>query len=126
MLKITNIKKTFNPGTVNEVRAIDGVTIEIEQGSFVCVLGTNGSGKSTTLNAVAGTFMVDEGYFTGWNQYYQMERTPAGQTHWTCISKPVQRYRSKHVDPGKPGFGFQTGSEAWPWLGTPKKQARRV
>jgi len=61
MLKITNIKKTFNPGTVNEVRAIDGVTIEIEQGSFVCVLGTNGSGKSTTLNAVAGTFMVDEG-----------------------------------------------------------------
>ena len=61
MLKINNIKKTFNSGTVNEVRAIDGVTIEIEQGSFVCVLGTNGSGKSTTLNAVAGTFMVDEG-----------------------------------------------------------------
>lgn len=61
MLKIDNIKKTFNPGTANEVRALRGVNIEIEEGSFVCVLGTNGSGKSTTLNAVAGTFFVDEG-----------------------------------------------------------------
>jgi putative ABC transport system ATP-binding protein len=61
MLKIQNIKKTFNPGTANEVKALQGVNIEIEEGSFVCVLGTNGSGKSTSLNAVAGTFMVDEG-----------------------------------------------------------------
>jgi putative ABC transport system ATP-binding protein len=61
MLKINNIRKTFNPGTANEVQALRGVNIEIEEGSFVCVLGTNGSGKSTTLNAVAGTFHVDEG-----------------------------------------------------------------
>jgi putative tryptophan/tyrosine transport system ATP-binding protein len=61
MLKIENIHKTFNPGTANEVRALQGVTIEIDEGSFVCVLGTNGSGKSTTLNAVAGTFLVDSG-----------------------------------------------------------------
>ena len=64
MLKIENIKKTFNPGTANEVRALQGVDIEIEEGSFVCVLGTNGSGKSTMLNAVAGTFIVDEGAIT--------------------------------------------------------------
>ncbi|MBN1769439.1 MAG: ATP-binding cassette domain-containing protein [Prolixibacteraceae bacterium] len=61
MLKINNIKKTFNSGTVNEVKALQGVNIEIDEGSFVCVLGTNGSGKSTMLNAVAGTFMVDDG-----------------------------------------------------------------
>ena len=61
MLKIINISKTFNPGTVNEVKALDGVNIEIEPGSFVCVLGTNGSGKSTALNAVAGTFLPDAG-----------------------------------------------------------------
>ncbi len=61
MLKINNIKKTFNAGTVNEVKALQGISIEIEEGSFVCVLGTNGSGKSTMLNAVAGTFFVDEG-----------------------------------------------------------------
>jgi len=64
MLKIENIKKTFNEGTVNEVKALQGVSIEIEEGSFVCVLGTNGSGKSTMLNAVAGTFLVDEGKIT--------------------------------------------------------------
>ncbi|MDA3928943.1 MAG: ATP-binding cassette domain-containing protein [Prolixibacteraceae bacterium] len=61
MLKIENIEKTFNPGTANEVKALQGVNIEIEEGSFVCVLGTNGSGKSTALNAVAGTFLLDKG-----------------------------------------------------------------
>ena len=61
MLKIENIHKTFNPGTANEVFALRGVNIEIEEGSFVCILGTNGSGKSTALNAVAGTFLPDQG-----------------------------------------------------------------
>ncbi len=64
MLKIENIVKTFNPGTANEVKALTGITIEIDEGSFVCVLGTNGSGKSTMLNAVAGTFLPDEGTIT--------------------------------------------------------------
>jgi putative ABC transport system ATP-binding protein len=61
MLKINNIYKTFNPDSVNEVRALRGVSVDIEEGDFVCVLGTNGSGKSTMLNAVAGTFLVDQG-----------------------------------------------------------------
>lgn len=61
MLKIQNIKKTFNAGTINEVKALQDVSIDIEEGSFVCVLGTNGSGKSTLLNAVAGAFQIDEG-----------------------------------------------------------------
>jgi putative tryptophan/tyrosine transport system ATP-binding protein len=61
MLSLENIKKTFNPGTVNEVKALQGVSLRIEEGEFVCVLGTNGSGKSTMLNAVAGMFPVDEG-----------------------------------------------------------------
>ena len=61
MLKVENISKTFNTGTVNEVKALQDVSFELEEGSFVCILGTNGSGKSTALNAVAGTFLVDEG-----------------------------------------------------------------
>lgn len=61
MLQIDRIYKTFNPGTPNEVRALRGVTVSLPQGSFLIVIGTNGSGKSTMLNAVAGTFIVDEG-----------------------------------------------------------------
>lgn len=61
MLEISRISKTFNPGTINEVRALQDVSLTIEDGSFVIVIGTNGSGKSTLLNAVAGTFFVDEG-----------------------------------------------------------------
>ncbi|HEV8715987.1 MAG TPA: ATP-binding cassette domain-containing protein [Candidatus Binatia bacterium] len=61
MLEINTIRKIFNPGTPNEVRALQGVGLTINEGSFVIVIGTNGSGKSTLLNAVAGTFLVDSG-----------------------------------------------------------------
>ncbi len=61
MLEIKNIVKTFNPNTPNEVRALQGVDLQIENGSVVVVIGMNGSGKSTLLNAVAGTFLVDKG-----------------------------------------------------------------
>jgi putative ABC transport system ATP-binding protein len=61
MLEISDIYKTFNAGTINEVQALQGVSLTIGEGSFVCVLGTNGSGKSTLLNAVAGTFITDSG-----------------------------------------------------------------
>ena len=61
MLTVSNIRKTFNPGTVNEVRALRGVSLEIPEGSFLVILGGNGSGKSTLLNAIAGTFELDAG-----------------------------------------------------------------
>jgi len=61
MLEIRRATKTFNPGTPNEVRSLQGVDLTIEDGSFVVVIGTNGSGKSTLLNAIAGTFFVDSG-----------------------------------------------------------------
>src|SRR5438094_1429504 len=61
MLETKRIGKTFNAGTPNEVRSLQGVDLAIEDGSFVIVIGTNGSGKSTLLNAIAGTFFVDSG-----------------------------------------------------------------
>src|SRR6516225_10068069 len=61
MLETKRIVKTFNAGTPNEVRSLQGVDLTIEEGSFVIVIGTNGSGKTTLLNAVAGTFFMDEG-----------------------------------------------------------------
>lgn len=61
MLSLKGLRKTFNPDTVNEVRALQGVNLEVSDGSFVQLLGMNGSGKSTLLNAVAGSFFVDRG-----------------------------------------------------------------
>ncbi len=61
MLDVTNLQKTFYPGTPNEVRALQDISLQIEEGSFTAVIGTNGSGKSTLLNAVAGSFEPDRG-----------------------------------------------------------------
>lgn len=61
MLEIRNVHKTFNPGTINEKHALNGVNLKLEEGDFVTVIGGNGAGKSTMLNAVAGTWPVDDG-----------------------------------------------------------------
>ena len=61
MLKIDHICKTFNAGTINEKIALNGVDLTLEDGDFVTVIGGNGAGKSTTLNAVAGVWPVDSG-----------------------------------------------------------------
>ncbi len=61
MLEVKNISKTFNPGTVNEKQALKGLSLTLRDGDFVTVIGGNGAGKSTMLNAIAGTWKVDEG-----------------------------------------------------------------
>ena len=61
MLDLINIRKTFNPKTVNEKIALNGVDLHLNDGDFVTVIGGNGAGKSTTLNAIAGVWPVDEG-----------------------------------------------------------------
>ncbi|MDP2238228.1 MAG: ATP-binding cassette domain-containing protein [Bacteroidales bacterium] len=61
MLKINAISKTFFPNTVNEVGALNNVSLTIKEGCFTAIIGTNGSGKSTLLNAIAGTFIPDQG-----------------------------------------------------------------
>ena len=60
-LEIQNIHKTFNPGTINEKVALNGVNLNLNPGDFVTIIGGNGAGKSTTLNAIAGVWSVDEG-----------------------------------------------------------------
>ncbi len=61
MLRVENIYKTFNAGTVNEKKALQGVNLHLRDGDFCTVIGGNGAGKSTTLNAVAGLWPLDEG-----------------------------------------------------------------
>ena len=64
MLKLEHISKTFNPGTVNEKKALSGLSLHLEPGDFVTIVGSNGAGKSTLFNAIAGGFYVDEGSIT--------------------------------------------------------------
>ena len=61
MLKLSNISKTFNPGTVNEKQAITGLTLHLKPGDFATIIGSNGAGKSTLFNAICGDFMTDGG-----------------------------------------------------------------
>ena len=62
MLEIKNLSKTFNPGTINAKLALDGLSLTLNDGDFVTVIGGNGAGKSTMLNAIAGTWKPDEGH----------------------------------------------------------------
>ncbi len=61
MLDVINVSKTFNPGTVNENKALDNVTLRLADGDFVTVIGSNGAGKSTLFNLIGGTFFADSG-----------------------------------------------------------------
>ena len=61
MLDIIGVEKTFNPGTVNEKKALNGINLHLDEGDFVTVIGGNGAGKSTMLNMIAGVYPVDCG-----------------------------------------------------------------
>ena len=61
MLELVNVRKTFNPKTVNEKIALDGLNLQLQDGDFVTVIGGNGAGKSTMLNAIAGVWPIDGG-----------------------------------------------------------------
>lgn len=64
MLKLDHIRKTFNPGTVNEKAAIRDLSLHLEPGDFATVIGSNGAGKSTMFAAIAGSFITDSGSIT--------------------------------------------------------------
>lgn len=61
MLKISNVRKTFNAGTVNEKKALKGINLTLKDGDFVTIIGGNGAGKSTLLNMIAGAYPIDSG-----------------------------------------------------------------
>ena len=61
MLKLTNVQKTFNAGTINEKRALNGINLQLKAGDFVTIIGGNGAGKSTMMNMIAGVYPIDAG-----------------------------------------------------------------
>lgn len=64
MLELKNVRKTFNRGTVNEKKALNGVNLHLNPGDFVTIIGGNGAGKSTMLNMIAGVYPIDSGVIT--------------------------------------------------------------
>jgi len=62
MLMLENVTKTFNPKTVNEKKALDNFNLHLDRGEFLTIIGSNGAGKSTVMNAIAGIFLIDSGH----------------------------------------------------------------
>lgn len=64
MLRIENVEKTFNKGTINEKIALNGLNLHMNPGDFITIIGGNGAGKSTMLNMIAGVYPIDAGVIT--------------------------------------------------------------
>ena len=79
MLRIENIRKTFNPGTPDAKTAVDGLSLHVNPGDFISIIGANGAGKSTLFNAICGSFFVDSGtiFLDGQNVTMQPEHRRA-------------------------------------------------
>ena len=120
MLKIDHICKTFNAGTINEKIALTGVDLTLEDGDFVTVIGGNGAGKSTTLNAVAGVWPVDSGkIFIGGDDVTKLSEykrakylgkygncSPPWQKTWVKLGN--HEGRTRHLPGNVKNIGFRS------------------
>ena len=105
MLKIENIRKVFNPGTINEKVALDGVDLTLEEGEFVTVIGGNGAGKSTLLKCLFGIYQCRSRCMAGRfrkNLYRRrgcdkVIRASQGTISGTCVPGPDDRYGYHNV-----------------------------
>ena len=106
MLKLNNISKTFNPGTVNEKTALSGLTLDVRDGDFITIIGANGAGKSTLFNAIAGSFFTDSGSIEldGRDITFMPEHKRARMIG-RLFQDPHARQRAGHEHRGKPCHG---------------------
>ncbi len=89
MLELNNLHKTFNPGTVNEKVALNGVSLHMEAGDFATIVGSNGAGKSTMFNAITGGFIADEGSIVlGGRTLPLRPSSSAARSSATCFRTP--------------------------------------
>ena len=89
MLELKDICKTFNPNTINAKVALNHLNLTLNDGDFVTVIGGNGAGKSTMLNAIAGVFQVDSGTITIDGQDVTSCRNTSGRHFWGgCFRTP--------------------------------------
>lgn len=100
MLELKNINKNYNPGTVNELCLFENFNLTIQDGEFLSVVGSNGSGKTSMLNIICGTIPVDSGsILVSWNRHRQSERLYPSQKDRKSVSGSIQRNLSKHDHP---------------------------
>ena len=122
MLQISNLRKVFNPSTVNEKVALDNVSLKIEDGEFVTVIGSNGSGKTTLLNMIAGVYEADLGTISlngvdltrmpEYKRAAHIGRVFQDPMKGTCGSMTVIENMAMGRRRGKrPGFGWGTGED---------------
>ena len=106
MLELKDICKTFNPGTVNAKAALNDLNLTLNDGDFVTVIGGNGAGKSTMLNAIAGVFQVDEGTITIDGQdVTKLPEHKRAAFLGRVFQDPMMGTAAYHADRGKSGPG---------------------
>ena len=99
MLEIKNLSKTFLKGTPNEHKALDGISLSLDKGEFVTVIGSNGAGKSTLFNAIAGEFLCDGGKIVLDGKKHNLpKRAHQSQRHREAFSGPDARHGSRPYD----------------------------
>ena len=91
MLKLQNISKTFNKGTASAKQAINNLSLQLNPGDFVSIIGSNGAGKSTVFNAIGGSFLVDSGHIFLENEDITFVRAQTRQTNWQAFSGSIAR-----------------------------------
>jgi len=111
MISLKNINKYFHKGTVNEVFALDGINLQIDEGDFVTVIGSNGAGKSTLLNCIAGSIFPDTGSIvvntydvTDWPEYRRarfLSRVFQDPLLGTCPSATIKQNMALAARRGK-------------------------
>ena len=112
MLELKNVSKTFNPGTVNEKKALDGLSVALDEGDFVTIVGSNGAGKSTLFNAVAGDFYVDEGSIVWMAGTSPICRPPPQPADRPAVPGSHAGHRPPHDHRGEPGPGLSPHRQA--------------
>lgn len=117
MISISNITKAFHKGDVNEVRALNNVNLEVQDGDFITIIGSNGAGKSTFLNALAGSFSLDTGSIllgeddiTKWQEHKRaglIGRVFQDPLLGTCAGASIEQNLAMAIKRGKRrGLGF--------------------
>ena len=125
MLELRDLHKTFNPGTVNEKVALNGVSLTMEAGDFATIVGSNGAGKSTLFNAITGGFIADEGqHHAGRRGHHLRAGISAQPGHRPPVPGPAQGHGPQHDHRGESGAGLPSRRDRPPTPSSPASPAR--